>query len=325
MRAFTLDPENGIPVKIQLKAHVKYQITAGLLRPGDQFPPLRDLAAGLGIHLNTVVRAMNELADEGFLYSHPGKGVFVADEFPGQGNGQALRSLLAGILQSAREWGMSPEEMALALLAQGQLARAPRSVSGPLLLVGGSRPQLRRLQAALEAALDAEVVPCLVEEVPERAQGRAFPAVAATLFHAAEAHQILPRATVVPLAGQASCRQFDSLRRLPESATVVVASRDWVHAARVRRSLEACGIGAARLEVAVGATPSAFQSALRNAAAVLATPDCRELVREALEGDLRGILLAEPVEVPSEAVAALRKALGMPLRPERVQVRSSWV
>jgi len=325
MRAFTLDPDSGIPVKLQLKAHIRYQIVTGLLRPGDQIPPLRDLAAGLGIHLNTVVRAVSELAAEGYLYSHPGRGVFVADEFPGQEHGPALRSLLAGVLQSAREWGLSPEEMALAMLAHGQLARPPRTAGRPVLLVGGSHPQLRRLQGVLEGALNAEVIPILVEEVPERARGREWAAAAVTLFHAAETKRLLPGTTVVPLATEATRQRLASLRQLPAGSTVVVASRDWVHAARICRSLEASGFGALRLEVAVGSTPSAFQPALQEARAVLAAPDCRELVREALDGDPRGLLLSEPMDPPAEALAALRRALGAAPGQCPVQIRSSWV
>lgn len=325
MRAFTLDPDCGIPVKLQLKAHIRYQITIGLLRPGDQLPPLRDLAAGLGIHLNTVVRAVHELTTEGYLYSHPGRGVFVADAFPGQEHGAALRSLLGGVLQSAREWGLSPEEMALAMLAHGQLAKAPTAPGRPVLLVGGSHPLLRRLQAVLEGALGAQVIPSLVEEAPERARGQTLAAAAATLFHAAETQRLLPDTAVVPLAAPEARKRFAALKRLPAGSTLVVASRDWVHAARICRSLEVGGMGSLRLEVAVGSTPSAFQSAVRQARAVLASPDCRELVRDALDGDPRGLLLAEPVELPADALAALRKAVGTAPRHRPVQVRSSWV
>ena len=84
-------------------------------------------------------------------------------------------------------------------------------------------------------------------------------------------------------------------------------------------------MGGLRLEVAVGATPSAFYGPVQGAKAVLAAPDCRELVREALGGDPHGLLLAEPVEPPPEALAALRKAVGTAQRPRPMQVRSSWV
>jgi GntR family transcriptional regulator len=325
MQAFSVDQGSGIPVKLQLKAHVKYQITAGILRPGDQLPPLRDLAAGLGIHLNTVVRALGELEAEGYLYSHQGKGVFVTDEFPGQGHGAALRSLLAGVLQAAGEWSMSPEEVAMAMLAHGQLARPPRAAPYRLLLVGGSRPQLRRLQGELEAALPVVVEPALVEELPDKVRTGDYRAAACTLFHEADLRAQLSGATIVTLASRAAQEAFNSLRTLPPDSLVAIASRDWLHAARVRRSLEQCGLGALRLEVAAGQTPSALAPVLAGARAVLVTPDCREIAREALGGRTDVLLLPEPTEVPAEALGLIRRTLGVPAAEHRVHVRSAWV
>ena len=325
MQAFSLDHASGIPVKLQLKAHVKYQILAGLLHPGDQLPPLRDLAAGLGINLNTVVRAVADLEAEGFIYSHQGKGVFVADEFPGHGHGAALRSLMAGVLQPAREWGMTPEDLALAMLAHGQLARPPQAIPHRLLLVAGSRPQLRRLQGELEAALPAVVEPALAEEVPEKIRTGDFRVAVATLFHAADVRRLLPRATVVPLAAPQAMDLLEAATRLGPETAVVVASRDWVHAARVRKSLEAILPPSLSLSLAVGQTPAALAPGLDGAGFVLATSDCREITREVLIGRPGVPLLTEPVEVPPEVLGLIRRTLGAPLPDQRVHIRSAWI
>lgn len=326
MQAFSLDHGSGIPVKLQLKAHIKYQLLAGILRPGDQLPPLRDLAAGLGIHLNTVVRAISDLEEDGYLYSHQGKGVFVAEEFPGQGHGAALRSLLAGVLGPARDWGMTAEEMALALMAHGQLARPPQAAPYRMLLAAGSKAQLRRLQGELEAALPVVVETALAEEVPERVAASDFAVAAVTLFHEAEVRRHLPKAAVVPLAGRAAVEAFGALVTLPEGAPVVIVSRDWLQAARARRSLElGGGFGHLRLETCAAQTPAALAPALGGTRVVLATSDCRELAREALAGRPDITLLPEPTEVPAEALTAIRRALGAPVSEPRVHVRSAWV
>lgn len=325
MQAFSLDQGSAIPVKLQLKAHVKYQIVAGLLRPGDQLPPLRDLAAGLSIHLNTVVRALDELAAEGYVHSHQGKGVFVADEFPGQGQGAALRSLLAGVLQSARDWGMTPEEMALALMAHGGLARQPEAAPHRLLLVGGARPQLRRLQSQLEATLPAVVVPMLTDEVELRTRGTAYANVACTLFHAAEVRRLLPQAAVTVLAEPGAREALAAVERLPAGSVVAVAARDWIHAARVRRSLELGGLGALQLEVAAGQNAAALAPVLCRARAVLTTADCADLAQEALGGRPGVALVTEPASVPPEVLALVKRAVGAPAAEPKVHVRSAWV
>ncbi|HYF92622.1 MAG TPA: GntR family transcriptional regulator [Symbiobacteriaceae bacterium] len=312
MQAFTLDHTSAIPVKLQLKAQVKYQLLAGLVRPGDQLPPLRDMAAGLGIHLNTVVRAVAELEEEGFVYSHQGKGVFVADEFPGQGQGAALRSLLAGVLQSAREFGMSPEEMALATLASGQLARPPQAAPNRMLLVGGSRQDLRRLQSQLEASLPTLVVPLLAEELAERPRSLDFTVAACTLFHEADVRRHLPAATLAVLADDGAREALAAIRELEAGAPVAIAARDWLHAARIRRSLEGSGFGHLRLEMCLGQAPA-------HARGIVEAADCRAA------GPPDVLRAAESAVLPSEALAALRKGLGTPTAKSSVHIRSVWV
>jgi DNA-binding transcriptional regulator YhcF (GntR family) len=325
VQAFSLNPDSPIPVKAQLKAQVKYQILAGLLRPGDQLPALRDLAAGLGVHLNTVVRALDELADEGFVYSQQGKGVFVADEVPGQRHGAALRSLLAGVLQSARDWSLSPEEVALAMYSQGQLARQPQAAPHRLLLVGGARPQLKRLQGELEAALAAVVVPVLADELEDRIRPAEFRTVACTLFHEAAVRRFLPKAAVTVLAGQAERDQLSALQQLPPGSLVAVAARDWLQAARVRRSLELAGAGQCRLDMVAGTTAPDLAPVVRQARVVLAADGTAPLVAQARDGLGDVLVIAEPPAVPAEAVPPLRQALGAPPKETQVHVRSAWV
>jgi DNA-binding transcriptional regulator YhcF (GntR family) len=325
MQAFSLNSGSAIPVKSQLKAHVKYQIMTGLLHPGDQLPPLRDLAAGLSVHLNTVVRAMDELEADGYLHSYQGKGVFVAEDPPGPGQGAALRSMLAGVLQSAQQWGISPEEMALSLLAHGGLARPPRAAPHRLLLVGGSRPQLRRLQAQIEGVLPAVAVPTLADELDPRMRSGAGGPVACTLFHAAAVRRHLPGTPLTVVADPAAAEAFAALQRLPAGTTVAVAARDWVHAARIRQSVAAALPDSVSLAVVAGQDPAALAPVLRSARVVLAAADCGDLARAALGGAADAPeLIVEPGIAPTPVLDALRRLLGAPATEPRVQVRSAW-
>jgi DNA-binding transcriptional regulator YhcF (GntR family) len=52
-------------------------IAAGKLAKDDELPPVRQLAADLGINLNTVARAYRELTDAGLLASVRGRGTIV--------------------------------------------------------------------------------------------------------------------------------------------------------------------------------------------------------------------------------------------------------
>lgn len=317
MQAFRLNRDSCVPVKQQLQAQIRYQIAAGLLHPGDQLPSLRDLAAGLAINVNTVARAVEELVREGYLTSHQGKGIFVADDPPGPAPGAALRSLLAGVLATADDWGMDAEELALDLLSQALLARGPQAASGRVILVGTARADLRRLQRQLESQLPgAQVAPALPEEL-----GQIPPSapVAATLFHAPALRDRQP----VVLAGPDARAALQRLQGLPAGSCVAVAAADRVQAARVQQSLEQGGLGHLRFRAATD--PEGLLPLLSEAACLLAAPSGYPLADAARAARPDIPCIREPLVTPQEAVASLRRVLGSPARPPRVAVRSSWV
>jgi DNA-binding transcriptional regulator YhcF (GntR family) len=66
-----------VPIHDQLVAGLRGLIAAGTLGEGDELPPVRQLAADLGINLNTVARAYRELTDAGLLASVRGRGTVV--------------------------------------------------------------------------------------------------------------------------------------------------------------------------------------------------------------------------------------------------------
>src|SRR5688572_8777129 len=53
-------------------------ITSGALQPGDQLPPIRQLAADLGLAVNTVARTYRELEAAGLVRSRVRHGTTVA-------------------------------------------------------------------------------------------------------------------------------------------------------------------------------------------------------------------------------------------------------
>ncbi|HVE12542.1 MAG TPA: GntR family transcriptional regulator [Elusimicrobiota bacterium] len=67
-----LDLSSSTPVYDQIKSGLKGLVAKGRLRPGDEAPSIRGLAASLKVNPNTVARAYRELAEEGFLESRRG-------------------------------------------------------------------------------------------------------------------------------------------------------------------------------------------------------------------------------------------------------------
>ncbi len=63
----------------QIKAQIIKFINAGVLKPNDKLPSVRELASDLGINPNTVQKAYQELEQAGYIYSVFKKGSFVCD------------------------------------------------------------------------------------------------------------------------------------------------------------------------------------------------------------------------------------------------------
>src|SRR5882672_7173502 len=74
-----IDPHNGVPVYRQILDQVRFQITAGILQPGDQLESVRNLAATLGINSMTVSKAYSLLEKEKLIEHRRGQQLVVAE------------------------------------------------------------------------------------------------------------------------------------------------------------------------------------------------------------------------------------------------------
>src|SRR5579863_10267361 len=74
---FHLDGRSGVAPYMQLIHQVRQALRLGLLDMGDQMPKVKDVAAGLAINPNTVLKAYRELEYEGLVAARPGIGTFV--------------------------------------------------------------------------------------------------------------------------------------------------------------------------------------------------------------------------------------------------------
>ena len=68
-----------MPIYQQIVAQVKYHVATGTLKPNEEMPSVRALAAEHVINPNTVARAYLELEREGVIYKRRGTGTFVGE------------------------------------------------------------------------------------------------------------------------------------------------------------------------------------------------------------------------------------------------------
>lgn len=76
---FLLNLQSKVPIYEQIQAQILRFIEAGVLRPGDRLPSVRQLAQDNGINPNTVARAYADLESSGYVYNLPKKGVYVSE------------------------------------------------------------------------------------------------------------------------------------------------------------------------------------------------------------------------------------------------------
>ena len=77
-----IDNKSGAPIYDPIVAQIKRQILDGSLTEDEALPSIRSLAKDLRISVITTKRAYEELENEGFIYTMPGKGSYVAPRDP---------------------------------------------------------------------------------------------------------------------------------------------------------------------------------------------------------------------------------------------------
>lgn len=73
-----IDNKSGTPIYDQIYSQIKGQIISGALKQDELLPSIRGLAKDLRISFITTKRAYEELEKEGFIYTLPAKGSYVA-------------------------------------------------------------------------------------------------------------------------------------------------------------------------------------------------------------------------------------------------------
>ncbi|MCC7052129.1 MAG: GntR family transcriptional regulator [Gemmatimonadaceae bacterium] len=83
-------------------------ILAGVMRPGDPFPSVRELSEALKLHPNTVQKVIAELVRDGFLAVKPGVGTVVTagPRAPDEDRRRALHASVEQLVVEARRLGM---------------------------------------------------------------------------------------------------------------------------------------------------------------------------------------------------------------------------
>ncbi|MGV9351447.1 GntR family transcriptional regulator [Streptomyces spiralis] len=80
------NPQGPQLVYVAVADHIEARIRAGELQPGARLPAERDLAQEYGVAYLTIRRAAQVLRQRGLILTVHGRGTFVANPVPPEGN-----------------------------------------------------------------------------------------------------------------------------------------------------------------------------------------------------------------------------------------------
>lgn len=95
----TIDERDRRPLYQQVADEIKSLIAAGELSEGSSLPPVRQVAADLGVNLNTVAFAYRRLQQEGLIRIKHGSGAVVISRMAGQADETVKAQLRAALTE----------------------------------------------------------------------------------------------------------------------------------------------------------------------------------------------------------------------------------
>jgi len=119
----TIDTTDPRPIYQQVADGIKTLIANGKLAAGAPLPPLRQLAADLGVNMNTIATAYRTLQDAGLIAVRHGSGAVVASETSAERTEEELVRPLRAALTDLILAGLSTDKIARIVMRELKLAK----------------------------------------------------------------------------------------------------------------------------------------------------------------------------------------------------------
>ena len=220
------------PFSETLRCLIVGRIHAGLLKPGDRLPSIRDVASRSRVDHRAAAHAYRLLEQEGFVEIHPKSGVFVSMSLAGSLERTDVGSWAADVLFDA--WEKRISRSSLCGLFGGMLGSPLRCAC-----VESNEDHLVAITAEVEDGLGLETVPILIEPSGDHITAssedlRQVDLIVTSVFHAKYA-RVAAAAVGKPLAVMNLRREFTAAvgKRLSAgSVTVVIVDPKYANRGR---------------------------------------------------------------------------------------------
>ena len=108
-----VDPHSGVPVYRQLMDQIKFHVSTGLVKPGDELPSTRALSAELGINPMTISKAYSYLERDGVVERRPGRPLVVKKVQDGEAvarRDDQMKEALTPAARVIKQLGVDPDD-----------------------------------------------------------------------------------------------------------------------------------------------------------------------------------------------------------------------
>jgi GntR family transcriptional regulator len=106
----TINPNDAVPIYVQIVRQVRLAIASGELRPGDRLPSLRELARDLVVNHLTVKKAYGVLEAQELIRTRQGLGTFVEEKVRVEAH-VLVDEQVRSVVDSARRLGITQEQL----------------------------------------------------------------------------------------------------------------------------------------------------------------------------------------------------------------------
>jgi DNA-binding transcriptional regulator YhcF (GntR family) len=275
-----IERDSDVPISTQIFWQLSYQIESARLQPGTRLPPVRELGAALRVNPNTVRAVYRRLADAGYVVGRHGAGTRVVDRPPVRRGGQALAGIVAETLRRAAQLGFTPDEVSQAMFT----AATDRKRPGPHVRIlfaecttADATVDADRITEAFPERI--EVIPVLLDELPDRLDRYHYDLVATTTFHADEAQAyVAGRVPVVAmLVGPGYMSLVHEIGGLPSGSRVGVVCGSHRGVDNIAEVLSLAGASGVEIISAVAHTEAELDQVDRDATLILLSREAMAL------------------------------------------------
>jgi len=288
-----------LPVHIQLKEQIKFLILSGELAPGTRLPTIYQLAGFLRINRNTVLKAYQELAQEGLIKCRRGRGCVVTERpmAVAQPISAHLLEIIDNAIEQAGEMGVSPDDFAAFVYARSRQRRDVQ-VQRRLVFVECAAPIAAAFAQAIQDRLSVEVRPIVLEDLQQptvevEEQLREAPVVATTFFHIQEVRRLLAKTKkgVIGLGLKPHLEKLIQIAGIPQGTPAAMICVSECSALNMMRSLESAGIKDLDASACGADNPQKLVETLSGRSVVIVSDLVADEVRPLLQPDQELIVL----------------------------------